>query len=85
MEMSNHRIDALVTDRLVGLYSIKKAKLDFRTAGAPLYRENMGIAAKKGNDKLIKAVNKALADMKADGTYAKISSKWFGRDVSKDE
>jgi len=28
-------------------------------------------------------VNKALAEMKADGTLAKISEKWFGGDYTK--
>jgi cystine transport system substrate-binding protein len=37
----------------------------------------------KGNKALVDAVNKALADIKADGTYSKISNKWFGSDVSK--
>ena len=37
----------------------------------------------KGNKELVDAVNKALTDMKADGTYAKISDKWFAADVSK--
>ena len=37
----------------------------------------------KGNKELVDATNKALTDMKADGTYSKISIKWFGTDVSK--
>ena len=37
---------------------------------------------RKGSNKLVEAVNKALKDMKADGTYSKISNKWFGEDVS---
>ena len=28
-------------------------------------------------------IDKALADLKADGSFAKISTKWFERDVSK--
>ena len=42
-----------------------------------------GIMLKKGNKELLAAINKALADIKADGTYLKISQKWFGEDVSK--
>ncbi len=41
-----------------------------------------GLMFRKGNDKLVKEVNKALEDMKKDGTYEKISKKWFGEDVS---
>lgn len=32
---------------------------------------------------LVPAVNKALADLKADGTLAKLGEKYFGRDISK--
>ena len=38
---------------------------------------------KKTNTSLKAAVDKALLQLKADGTYAKISRKWFGQDVSK--
>ena len=38
---------------------------------------------RKGNPELVAAINKALADIKADGTYQKISLKYFGEDVSK--
>ncbi|KQO17515.1 amino acid ABC transporter substrate-binding protein [Paenibacillus sp. Leaf72] len=37
----------------------------------------------KGHDELVIAVNRALADMKKDGTYLEISTKYFGTDVSK--
>jgi L-cystine transport system substrate-binding protein len=45
--------------------------------------DQMGIMFNKGNAELVDAVNKALDEMKADGTYLKISEKWFGEDVSK--
>jgi cystine transport system substrate-binding protein len=37
---------------------------------------------RKDSGKLVEEVNKALAEMKEDGTYKKISEKWFGEDVS---
>lgn len=42
-------------------------------------KEFYGIAAKKGNLELIARINKGLAAIKADGTYAKIYSKYFGK------
>lgn len=33
---------------------------------------------KKGNTKLVDAINKALADAKSDGTYKKLYEKWIG-------
>lgn len=42
-----------------------------------------GIIIRKGEPELLEAINKALADIKADGTYQKISDTYFGQDVSK--
>ena len=46
-------------------------------------RHESGVIIKKGEPKLLAAIDKALDDMKADGTYLKISKKYFGEDVSK--
>ncbi|MEU1011569.1 transporter substrate-binding domain-containing protein [Streptomyces sp. NPDC088810] len=40
--------------------------------------EQYGFTVKKGNKALLDAVNKALKDAKADGTYKKIYEKWIG-------
>lgn len=40
--------------------------------------EQYGFTVKKGNSKLLAAVNKALAGAKADGTYKKLYEKWIG-------
>ncbi|MDQ1030321.1 polar amino acid transport system substrate-binding protein [Streptomyces umbrinus] len=40
--------------------------------------EEYGVTVKKGNTKLADAINKALADAKADGTYKKLYEKWIG-------
>ncbi|MFJ6567300.1 ABC transporter substrate-binding protein [Streptomyces sp. NPDC091292] len=40
--------------------------------------EQYGFTVKKGNTKLLAAVDKALADAKADGTYKKLYEQWIG-------
>ena len=40
--------------------------------------EQYGFTVKKGNAKLLAAVNKAIAGAKADGTYKKLYEKWIG-------
>ncbi|WP_406215011.1 transporter substrate-binding domain-containing protein [Streptomyces canus] len=40
--------------------------------------EQYGFTVKKGNAKLLAAVNKALSDAKAGGTYKKLYEKWIG-------
>jgi ABC-type amino acid transport substrate-binding protein len=40
--------------------------------------EQYGFGVSKDNPELLKAINDALAELKADGTYAEIYQKWFG-------
>jgi polar amino acid transport system substrate-binding protein len=40
--------------------------------------EQYGFTVKKGNTKLLAAINKALSEAKADGTYKKLYEKWIG-------
>ncbi|MCX4574152.1 transporter substrate-binding domain-containing protein [Streptomyces sp. NBC_01571] len=40
--------------------------------------EQYGFTVKKGNTKLVDAINTAIKDAKADGTYKKLYEKWIG-------
>ncbi|MDN0195064.1 basic amino acid ABC transporter substrate-binding protein [Streptomyces sp. S.PNR 29] len=40
--------------------------------------EQYGFTVKKGNTKLLAAINKAIKDAEADGTYKKLYEKWIG-------
>ncbi|MHC3468469.1 transporter substrate-binding domain-containing protein [Streptomyces sp. 7R007] len=40
--------------------------------------EQYGFTVKKGNTRLLAAINKAIKDAKADGTYKKLYEKWIG-------
>ncbi|MFC5079102.1 putative amino-acid-binding protein YxeM precursor [Vibrio thalassae] len=79
------RADAFVMDRLSALELIKKTGLPLQLAGQPFETiENAWpfVNNDKGQ-KLQQEVNSALADMRADGTLAAISEKWFGADITK--
>jgi polar amino acid transport system substrate-binding protein len=52
-----------------------KFKMVNDTAFAP---EQYGIAVRKGNAELLEKINKALADLKADGSYDKLYASYFG-------
>lgn len=82
--LTSKRIDATVNDSLSFL-DLKKQKPDtpIKIVAQQDKAGQSAILFNKGNKELVDAVNKALADMKADGTYLKISNKWFGTDVSK--
>jgi len=82
--LTSKRVDATVNDGLSFL-DLKKQKPDVPLKVVAEHEETSknGILFRKGNKELVDAVNKALSDMKADGSYLKISEKYFGTDVSK--
>jgi ABC-type amino acid transport substrate-binding protein len=43
--------------------------------------EGAGIAVRKGDDDLREALNKAIREIRSDGTYQKIESKYFKYDI----
>ena len=79
------RSDAFVMDRLSAAQLIKKSGLPLQLAGEPFETiENAWpfVKNEKGQ-KLQQEVNKALSEMRTDGTLAEISQKWFDADVTK--
>lgn len=83
MDLENGRIDAVVTDEIVGTYYMQKHPNVFKdtdiVVGEPT---DFGIAFAKDNQALRDEVQKVMNEMKADGTVAKISEKWFGKDIT---
>lgn len=78
------RVDATINDSLSYL-DLKKQKPDLalKIVDEEENAQPSAFMFNKGNKELVDATNKALTDMKADGTYSKISDKWFAADVSK--
>ncbi|WP_368490106.1 amino acid ABC transporter substrate-binding protein [Clostridium sp. BJN0013] len=78
------RADATINDN-ISFLDLKKQKPDIavKVVDEQPDAASNGIMFRKGNKELVDAVNKALADMKSDGTFLKISNKWFNSDVSK--
>lgn len=78
MELDNKRADAIVGDAVLVKYIIKqKANDSYRILEDNFGSEQMGIGMRKEDTKLKEAIDNALNDMKDDGTYDKIFSKWF--------
>jgi L-cystine transport system substrate-binding protein len=77
------RVDAALNDSLMVSYLVKTSALPIK-AGSPVGEvSKMGIPFQKGNPEFKAALNKALAAAIQDGSFNKISVKWFGIDVSK--
>jgi cystine transport system substrate-binding protein len=77
------RADATINDSLSFL-DFKKHKPDakVRIVATEKDADYSGVIVRKGNPDLVAAINQALDAIKSDGTYAKISEKYFGADVS---
>ena len=77
-DLKSGRLDAVVIDEVVINYYMTKEKNTFKVLDESLAPEEYGVGVKKGNEELLKNLQKALDDMNADGTASKISTKWFG-------
>ncbi|MGF6881165.1 cystine transport system substrate-binding protein [Nocardia sp. GAS34] len=78
------RVDAMVNDSLaVGQYIKQTGDTSVRVAGQTGDTSKQAFAARKDEGKLVGQINTALDQLRADGTLATISKKYFGTDVSK--
>ena len=79
-ELESGGVDAVVADNGVVIhYVANNTGAQFKTvADASFTPEQYGLAVKKGNAELLEKINKGLADIKADGTYDKIYTQYFG-------
>ena len=83
MDLEMGGVDAIAMDSVVANYQItKRGGNGFTVLDTPLSSEEYGVGFKLGNETLKNEVQKALEDMKADGTMKTISEKWFGKDVT---
>ncbi len=75
------RADAWVTERFLAKEMLQKnPKIKFHQ-GELLFVEKIAAAVAKDNKPLADAWNKAFAESLKDGSYAKISQKWFQEDI----
>lgn len=82
-DLAPGRVDAVITDRVVGTSAIKEQGLKIKPIGDVLNKENIAIAVNKDNPVLTKKINEAIKSMVDDGTYETISMKWFGANLLK--
>ena len=82
MELESGAADAVAMDIVVASYQIEKRDAAFKILDKEIAAEEYRIGFAKGNEALRDQVQKALEEMAADGTMAKISEKWFGEDIT---
>ena len=82
LDLGNGRVDVLIVDEVLARYYMSKnpdkydviSNVDFGT-------ETFGVGMALTNKDLQTKLDKTLDEMKADGTAAKISEKWFGKNL----
>jgi L-cystine transport system substrate-binding protein len=82
--LASKRVDVTINDRISYLDYIKqRPDAPIKVVDTSEEASASGLMFRKKSDTLVEAVNKALTEMIDDGTYKKISEKWFGEDVLK--
>ncbi|WP_419955727.1 amino acid ABC transporter substrate-binding protein [Neobacillus niacini] len=82
--LASKRVDVTINDRISYLdYTKHRPEAPIKVAATSEDASASGLMFRKGSDTLVAEVNKALTEMVEDGTYKKISEKWFGEDVLK--
>jgi polar amino acid transport system substrate-binding protein len=79
-DLVNGRIDAVVADNpTAASYVLQNAnyRSKLKIVGAPFTDEYYGVAVKKGNAKVLEAVNKGLKKVKESGLSKQLEAKWL--------
>ncbi|WDP90570.1 MAG: amino acid ABC transporter substrate-binding protein [Desulfobacter sp.] len=85
LDLEAGRTDAVVIDNVAGRHFISKRIGKFKVLPGNISKEPFGIAFRKADAELLNMVQKTIDEMIADGTLAKISTKWFGDDITNPE
>lgn len=82
LELQNGRVDVIVNDSIPVMLAMKAGQYDLSVITDPSAEPiGAGIAIREGSPELAAAMQKALDEMMADGTYLKIAEEWVGGDI----
>jgi ABC-type amino acid transport substrate-binding protein len=73
--------EVIVIDEPVGKYYAKQDAATFQVTGRAMAPEPVGVAIRKADADLTKAISKIVEDMRKDGTLKKLSEQWFGGEL----
>ena len=81
LDLESGNSDAVLLDSIVADYKITAGKDLVKIEGS-LLPDQYAIGFRKSDKALCDAVEAALKELKAEGTVAEISTKWFGSDIT---
>jgi polar amino acid transport system substrate-binding protein len=79
LDLANGQVDAVVADYPTTLNYVAKFKDKIKTTGEIFTDESYGIAVCKKNTELLAQINKALGELKSDGSIQKLEEKWLAQ------
>jgi polar amino acid transport system substrate-binding protein len=82
MDLESGAVDAVAMDKFVALDQINGKEDTYTVLDYEISSEQYAVGFASGNTELRDQVNEILLEMNEDGTFAEISEKWFGTDVS---
>ncbi len=77
------RLDAIVSNLATARANVDSLH-GLKIVGPVLYAEPNVVATEKGDPEWDRTVNRVFTELKADGTLARLSQKWFGQDITLD-
>lgn len=87
IDLKSGRIDGLLIDRVYANYYLEQeGTLDqYHILPVGYEGEDFAVGARKADKTLVKKINQAFRTLYKDGSFQKISQKWFGDDVATDQ
>jgi len=83
LDLKTGRLDALVVDEVVGRYYTSRKPGEYAVLEDNFGTEEYGVGVRKDDAALLTKIQGAMDQMKQDGTAARISTQWFGKDIVK--
>jgi polar amino acid transport system substrate-binding protein len=83
LELNSGVVDAVITDRVVGVNALNNERFTIKLLGNPLRSENIAVAFRQDDTSLKDKVNEILEEMHNDGTLTQLSKKWLNVDITK--
>ena len=80
-DLESGRCDAVLSDTVLNEYYMTKKPDTFRELPDQVSKDTFAIGIKKDNQALVDLLNQGIDKVIASGEAAKISEKWFGKDV----
>lgn len=77
LSLSQGKVDAVIIDKFPAENFVAKYS-GVKIAAEPVFEDEYAFAVKEGNKELVEWLNKAIDEMKADGTMDQINKKYFG-------